>query len=251
MKYKYAIVREPGVSYDSCLSDHPLKKYINIGQARNQHKVYCQSLEELGLKLIQLPREDKLPDSCFVEDTVVIHKDKAFITRIGAESRRGEEDEVIKVLKDKFNVGAASAPATIDGGDVIHLEDSLICGISQRTNVDGARQMQTFLDVHVETIPIPDFMHLKSHVTYLGKNTVAVAEKFANVPQLKQFEKVIIPRTESYAVNTLTINNVTLMPSKYPKSIEIMEQAGFKVKVIDVSEFTKCDGALTCLSILF
>jgi len=251
MKYKYAIVREPGISYDSCLSDHPLKKYINIGMARNQHKVYCQTLEELGLELIRLPREDQLPDACFVEDTAVIHKSKAFITRIGTESRRGEENEVIKVLKDKFNVGAASAPATIDGGDVIHLEESLICGLSQRTNTDGARQMQTFLDVQVETIPIPDFMHLKSHVTYLGKNTVAVAEKFANTSQLNNFEKVIIPRSESYAANTLTIHGVTLMPSKYEKAIEVVEQAGFKVKAIDVSEFTKCDGALTCLSILF
>jgi dimethylargininase len=186
-----------------------------------------------------------------VEDTAVIHKKRAFITRIGHESRRGEEIEVIKVLKDKFNVGAASAPATIDGGDVIHLEESLICGISQRTNIDGARQMQTFLDVHVETIPIPDFMHLKSHVTYLGKNTIAIAEKFVNVPQLKNFEKVIIPRSESYAANTLTINDVTIMPDKYQKAIEVVEQAGFKVKAIDVSEFTKCDGALTCLSIPF
>jgi len=251
MKYKFAIVREPGISYDSCLSDHPLKKYINIGQARNQHRIYCQTLEELGLEIISLPREDKLPDACFVEDTVVVFKSRAFITRIGAESRRGEENEVIKVLKDRFNVGAASDPATIDGGDVIHLEDTLICGLSQRTNIDGAHQMQTFLDIHVETIPIPEFMHLKSHVTYLGKNTVAVAEKFANIPQLKQFAKVIIPRSESYAANTLTIHGVTIMPSKYPKSAEIVQEAGFEVKTIDVSEFTKCDGALTCLSILF
>ncbi|NHJ32529.1 MAG: amidinotransferase, partial [Asgard group archaeon] len=143
MKYKYAIVREPGISYDSCLSDHPLKRYINIGQARHQHQIYCRTLQELGLKIIELPREDKLPDACFVEDTVVIHKSRAFITRIGAESRRGEEDAVIQVLKDRLNIGAASDPATIDGGDVIHLEDSLICGLSQRTNIDGARQMQT------------------------------------------------------------------------------------------------------------
>ncbi|MBK5112156.1 MAG: hypothetical protein KGD59_07715 [Candidatus Heimdallarchaeota archaeon] len=251
MKYKYAIVREPGMTYDSCLSDHPLKKYINIGQARSQHKIYCETLQELGLRIISLDREDKLPDACFVEDTVVIHKSRAFITRIGAESRRGEENEIIKVLKDRFNVGAASAPATIDGGDVIHLEESLICGLSQRTNIDGAHQMQTFLDVHVETIPIPDFMHLKSHVTYLGKNTIAVSEKFSNIPQLKQFTKVIIPRSEAYAANTLTINGVTIMPSKYPNAIEIVQDAGFKVKAIDVSEFTKCDGALTCLSILF
>ncbi|NHJ31986.1 MAG: hypothetical protein FK732_03905 [Asgard group archaeon] len=111
--------------------------------------------------------------------------------------------------------------------------------------------MQTFLDVHVETVPIPEFMHLKSHVTYLGKNTVAVAERFANLPQIKQFTKVIIPRSESYAANTLTIHGVTLMPSKYPKAIETVQNAGFKVKAIDVSEFAKCDGALTCLSILF
>ncbi|MGC9780858.1 MAG: hypothetical protein HZR80_16565 [Candidatus Heimdallarchaeota archaeon] len=251
MNYKRALTRKPGPSFDRCISDHPLKKYLNIGQARRQHEIYCNTLTELGLEVITLPHEDNYPDACFVEDTVVVHGNKAFFTRMAKESRQGEETAIIEVLENHFRIKTATAPATVEGGDVIHLDDRLICGLTQRTNLEGIKQMNRFLGVPIDTIDAPHVMHLKSHITYLSRNTIAVTEAFSNLAVLQNFNHVIIPSFEKYAANTLTINDVILMPKMYPKSQDRVREAGFEVIPIDTSEFEKCGGALTCLSILF
>lgn len=251
MEYKIAITREPPITFDSCLSDHPLKKYLNIGQARRQHEIYCQILSDLGVEVIKLPREDKYPDSCFVEDTVVIHGKKAFIGRMAHESRRGEKEAIIDTLEGDFEIATASEPAILEGGDVVHFEDKLLCGITKRTNEEGARQLREFMSISVETFHLPEIMHLKSYVNYIGNNKIVVSEYYANQPLFENYQKIIIPRTETYATNILAINNVIVMAQNYPKTQKLFQEAGFKVITIDVSEITKCDGALTCLSILF
>ncbi|MBN1328386.1 MAG: N(G),N(G)-dimethylarginine dimethylaminohydrolase [Candidatus Heimdallarchaeota archaeon] len=251
MNYRYAITRELGVSYSSCFSDHPLQKYVNVGLAQRQHKVYCETLQSLGIEVVVLPREDRFPDSCFVEDTAVIVGNKAFITRLAIESRRGEEIAISDALKKKFNLKIATEPATIEGGDVVHFENKLICGLSKRTNALGAKQLEDFIGIPVVSFNAQDIMHLKSYVNYLGRNTIIIAERYADHPLLASFQKIIVPRTETYAANSLAINKTVLMPHNYPKSQALVREAGFEVISIDNSEFAKCDGALTCLSLLF
>ncbi len=251
MNGKFAIVREPGQKYCDCLSDHPLKGDVHIGKARRQHLAYRQALSSLGLQIILLPRDDSLPDSCFVEDTAIIFGKKAFITRMSKESRRGEEVAIIDTLSNYLKVQQAVAPATIEGGDVIRLERGLIAGITQRTSLEGIQQMQKWLGTSVETITNPSIMHLKSYVTYLGKKTMLITAEFENHPNLKRFKKIIVPKDEKYAANTLTVNGVILMAASRPKSIELVKDAGFEVIPINTTEFEKCDGALTCLSLIF
>jgi len=248
---KRALTREPGLSYNLCISDHPLRYDVHIGKARRQHAAYREVLTSLGLEVILLAREDKLPDSCFVEDTAIIEKNKVFITRMAKEGRRGEELAIIEALKDHLQINQANEPATIEGGDVIHLEDQLIAGITERTNADGIKQMMEWLAVPVTTLEALEVMHLKSYVTFLGKNTIIVTEKFAQHPVLEKFEKIIVPKFETYAANTLTINNVVLMSSNHLKSVGLVREAGFEVITLDMSEFEKCGGALTCLSLIF
>lgn len=247
---KLAITREPGANYHQCKSDHPLKNLISIGKARRQHRVYREILESLGLEVILLPRVDELPDSCFVEDTAVIHNDKAFITRMALESRRGEEKAIIEFLEENHPIGFAEAPAVIEGGDIVHLEDKLLAGLTQRTNTLGVAQMSDFFKEEVETIQAPEIMHLKSYVNYLGKETIITTEKFAENQRLKDYKKIIVPKTEAYAANVLTINNTIIMAEGFPKTLELVRHAGFEVITIDTGEFRKCDGALTCLSLL-
>ena len=252
MNYRFAITREPGQSFNKCLSDHPLKFDIHIGKARRQHMKYREILGSLGLQIINLPRDDLLPDSCFVEDTVVVHKRKAFVTRMGVENRRGESHAIEEILKTyHLQISRAVDPATVEGGDVIHLNDRLICGITQRTNIEGVRQMSKWLNVRVDTITNPNMMHLKSYVTFLDKKTMLVTSDVVNHPILEPFRKIVVPDHEKYAANSLTINNVVLMAETRPNSIELVREAGFEVIPVDVSEFEKCDGALTCLSVLF
>lgn len=203
------------------------------------------------MSIIRLPPDERHPDSCFVEDTVVVHEKKGFITRFARESRRGEELAVVEVLKDFLDLSFARKPATIEGGDVIHLPDRLITGVTQRTNLKGVRQMSRWLEVKSSTIEEPSIIHLKSHVTYLDRDTVIVTDDFREHPNLQDFVKIVVPRNENYAANTLTIRGAVLMSKKHIKTQELVREAGYEIIPLDMSEFEKCEGALTCLSILF
>ena len=158
---------------------------------------------------------------------------------------------MIEVLGEHLRLKRAVAPATVEGGDVVHFEDRLLSGVSQRTNLEGVRQMSEWLEVEVNTLEDPRMMHLKSHVTYLGSNIVIATEEYADHSSLKGREVIVVPRGEEYAADTLAIDDTVLMASGRPKSHDVVRQAGFKVLPLDVSEMEKCDGALTCLSLLF
>jgi dimethylargininase len=248
---KHAIVRAPSKSYRKCISDHPLHHTLDFTLALEQHSKYCETLTELGLDVIKLPPEDDYPDSCFVEDTVIIHRDKAAIARPAMESRQGEETSVEEVLKDYKHTRRVEAPGCIEGGDVIHLDRSLISGLTQRTNIDGINQTASWLGVKIDVIEDPDIVHLKSYVTYLGADTFVTTKRFVEHPLITNYSKIIIPEQEDYAANTLTCNGSVLVPDRHQVSIQILKDAGFDVLPHDVSEFEKCEGALTCLSILF
>ncbi|MCK4438262.1 hypothetical protein KAV47_04225, partial [Candidatus Bathyarchaeota archaeon] len=159
MEPRHAIVREPGDSYAGCLSTHPLHHTVSLKKAREQHAVYCGTLEELGLEVIRVPRDDAHPDSCFVEDNAVVDNGRALICRMAKPSRRGEQTGVAAALEMLMPVKWAEEPATIEGGDVVHVEGKLICGVTDRTNPEGVAQMQEWLDVPVSTIFDPGIMH--------------------------------------------------------------------------------------------
>ena len=251
MRQRHAIVREPGTTFPRCITSHPLRNSISVSLARKQHQNYCKILVELGLEVIYLPRDDDYPDSCFVEDNAVIHDKKALITRMGAVNRRGEELAVEEVLNDYLKTKRAASPAIIEGGDVIHLSDRLICGVTQRTNVAGTHQMEKWLDVLVESWRDPTIVHLKSYVTYLGHNTMIATKTYNTHPLLKDFRILVVENDESYAANTLTIDNTVLIPDGFPKAQTMIKDAGFEVISLEMSEFQKCEGALTCLSLIF
>ncbi|MFX0014045.1 MAG: dimethylarginine dimethylaminohydrolase family protein [Promethearchaeota archaeon] len=251
MNFKHALVREPGFSFPQCISSHPQKPELNYSKAIEQHTNYCQTLETLGLEIIRLPRDETYPDSCFVEDNVVIHNRKALITRMGAESRRGEENAVENVLQEYMKTRRAVFPATIEGGDIIHLPDRLISGITRRTNIHGINQMKDWLEVSVDKIVDQRIVHLKSYVTFLGNNSIITTKSYANLPILKNFDVLIVQDDEGYAANTLTISNSVLMSEGFPKTQRMVKDAGFEVISLNMSEFQKCEGALTCLSLIF
>ena len=149
-----AIVRPPSKSYKKCISSHPLHHDLNFNLALVQHKKYCAILSDLGLEVIRLPPEDNYPDSCFVEDTVIIYGNKATIARPAKESRQGEETSIEEVLKDYKQTQRIESPGTIEGGDVIHFDDLLISGLTQRTNIEGIYQTSSWLGVKIDVIEI-------------------------------------------------------------------------------------------------
>ncbi len=244
-----ALVREPGNNYCQCVSSHPEKKLLNLILAREQHAKYCSTLRELGVETINLPREDLYPDSCFVEDTAVIHKGKAMITRMGIESRRGEERAIKEYLSKVMPTKRIEEPGTLEGGDIIHLPDLLISGVTQRTNLEGVNQVSDWLDVPVITCQDMNIVHLKSYATYLGDNFMVITEKYYNHPVFDEFDKIMIPEREAYAANTLTIGKTVIMPKGYEFTKQKIKEEGFEVITLEMSEFERCEGALSCLSL--
>jgi dimethylargininase len=251
MEPRKALVRDIGDRYKNCLSTHPLHSTLDLKLAREQHIAYCRALEELGLEVIKVPRDDEHPDSVFVEDNVVVHNGKALICRMAKTSRRGEETGVEAVLKQYLKVKRATSPATVEGGDIVHLDDKLISGISQRTNLEGIAQMHEWLDVPIATIFDPSIMHLKSYVTYLGKGIMIATERYATHPAIEGFQVIIPPSRDEYAADTLAVGDTILMAEGYNEARQMVEEAGFDVVTLNVSEIQKCDGALTCMSVLF
>ena len=251
MDPKRALVRDIGDRYKSCLSTHPLHDTLDIKLAREQHDSYCKALKELGLEIIKVPRDDEHPDSVFIEDNAVLHNGKALICRMAKMSRRGEETGVEAVLKQYVKVKRATSPATVEGGDVVHIPNKLISGISQRTNPEGVAQMQEWLEVPVTTVFDPGIMHLKSYITYLGNGVMIATERYATHPALEGFQIIIPPSNDEYAADTLTVGDTVLMAKGYPEAHQMVNEAGFDVVVLNVSEIQKCDGALTCMSIIF
>ena len=250
MKPRRAIVREPGNKYTKCISSHPQRHTIDVALARKQHGAYCRTLEDLGIEVIRLPRDDEHPDSCFVEDNAVVFGNKALICRMAKESRRGEEAGVESVLNQFVSTRKAVSPATIEGGDVIHLENRLISGITQRTNEAGAKQAREWLGIEVDTIADESIVHLKSYVNYLGEGKFISTPKYARNSLLRGMEVIVVPDEDWYSTNNLVIGETVIMPKGFQKTEALLAKAGLTVVPLEMTEFPKCEGAMTCLSIL-
>lgn len=251
MRVRWALVREPGKTFSRCISTHPMRHTIDVERARAQHATYVKTIEDLGLDMIMLGRDDEHADSCFVEDTAVVHGGKALICRSAKESRRGETGAVEIALSEHLRVRKASGPATVEGGDVLHLPDRLVCGITKRTNDDGVRQLSDWLGIRVDTVRDPSIMHLKSYISHIDDGTVLVSKAFADEPAFDGLDKLIVPSGEEYAANVLSVNGTVVMPNGFPRTKDVLERAGVEVIALEMTEFPKCDGAMTCLSILF
>lgn len=251
MRPRRAIVRPPSRAFPSCISSHPLRDTIDVDKAVRQHEAYCNALKELGIELLVMNQEEEYPDSCFVEDTAVVHNGKALIAKMARPSRQGEENTVEALLKQYMRVRRVTKPGTLEGGDVIHLPNKLMTGVSQRTNIDGVFQMRDWLEVEVSAIRDPNIVHLKSHVTFLSKKNMICRNAYRDHPALEKYNLVILEDEDNYAANTLTIGETVLMPAGFGRAATLVREAGYEVMPIEVSEFEKCEGALTCLSILF
>ena len=248
---KNALVREPGKSFSKCISSHPSHKNVSTNRAISQHRKYVETLKDLGIDVIELPPLDSFPDSCFVEDTAVIHNGRALISNMGAETRRGEEETIQSTLSEYLEVKKVFPPATVEGGDIIHFPGFLISGITQRTNQEGVHSLSHFLRIEVKTILDLNITHLKSHVTFLDQNNIIMNKRYADLPIFSGFNKIILKDSEDYASNTLTYNGTVIIPKYFPSVTELLEELDYNVVSLEMSEFERCEGALTCLSLLF
>ena len=220
-----------------------------------QHQKYIQALKDCGLEVFTLEANENFPDSTFVEDTALLTPHCAIITNPGAPSRKGEILEMKKVLIGRYrNVEEIKDPGTLEAGDVMMVGSHYYIGLSERTNSLGANQLIAILNrygMSGSAVTLEQGLHLKSGVSYLENNNLLVTTAFKNKPEFQKFNLIIVNEDESYAANSLWINGNVLVPKGFPKTKHKIEAAGYKTIEIDVSEFRKLDGGLSCLSLRF
>ncbi len=246
-------MRRPGSNYAKAISDGGLGA-PDLEKALEQHEAYCRSLEACGLELIVLDADPAFPDSAFVEDTAVVTEKVAVIARPGHANRRGEEIVIREVLSQFRPVVAIEQPGTLDGGDILQAGDHFFIGRSRRTNEEGAEQLRAILSQHgytSEIIEVTESLHLKSDVNYIGNNNLVAAGEMAGRAEFEEFTMIVVDEQERYAANCLLVNDHLLIAKGFPKIRDTVLSLGYDAIELEMSEFQKMDGGLSCLSIRF
>lgn len=252
-----AIVRQPAPNFADGLTS------VDLGtpcfeRVLQQHQAYCAALQECGLSLTHLPADPHFPDSTFVEDVAILTEHGAILTLPGAASRAGEVASMQQVLAEFYSeLAEITAPGTLDGGDICEAGKHFIIGISERTNLAGAQQLASWLaqrgytSATIDIRAVPGILHLKSGIAYLGENRMVVIDALAGDAALSSFELVRTRAAEDYAANCVRINAHLLMASGFPHLEATLRALGYKLITLDMSEYQKMDGGLSCLSLRF
>lgn len=252
-----AIVRTPGPNFDAGLTTASFGRPI-FDLVLNQHQRYCDALVECGLTLTALEPDLRYPDSTFVEDTAILTPRGAILTRPGAATREGEVESIRSAILSFFPAPCTiHAPGTLDGGDICEAEDHFFIGLSHRTNEEGARQLAAHLAAFGHTSSIIDvrsmktILHLKSGIAFIGDNTLVVMEEMAGNEQFLDFSLIRVPESESYAANCVRVNDRVLIAAGFPQLADDLIASGFNPLPLEMFEFQKMDGGLSCLSLRF
>lgn len=252
-----AIVRIPGSNFDAGLTT------ADFGAPRldlvlEQHQRYCQALVDCGLNLTTLGADLRFPDSTFVEDTAILTARGGVLTRPGAASREGEVEAIRDAVLEFFPAPLTiDAPGTVDGGDICEAEGHFLIGLSHRTNEEGARQLACHLasfgytSSMVDVRPMTTILHLKSGISFIGENTMVVMEEMAQNEQFRSFDLIRVSAEESYAANCVRVNDRVLLATGFPSLTAELRARGFNPLALEMSEFQKMDGGLSCLSLRF
>lgn len=251
---KRGIVRKPGRNFADGLTTAELGAPV-FELALEQHGNYCKVLESCGVTLKVLEADPDYPDGCFVEDPAIVTEKCAIITNPGADSRKGETVKIKEALKSFFEViEEIKDPGTVDGGDVFRAENHFFIGLSKRTNKEGATQLSNILAKYGYTsshIPVKVALHLKSGAAYIGKNNLVIDEAYKDQPEFQGYNLIVLDFKEGYAADCIYLNEKLIIAHGYPRFKKIVSDLGYEVIELNMSEFQKMDGALTCLSLLF
>lgn len=248
-----AWVRPVTGAFTQALRDTP--QPLDPERAIIQHRGYVQALRRCGVAVTQLPVEPDHADACFVEDTaLILSEDQAVVTRPGAASRRGEVESITRTLKSwsQHDLSVMPAPYTLDGGDVLRVGRRLFVGASSRTSPDGIdwlRDQVASLHLEVICVPVDQGLHLKSAVTVIDPNTILFWPGSVCADSFTAAGLETLEVAEFHGANVLSFGKKVLVSSIAPETARLIEQRGHEVLVLEVDEFHKADGALTCLSL--
>jgi len=251
MRRPIALVRRPSSRLAEGIVTHIERRSVDVDLAFRQWQAYVDTLVAAEWDVVEVPPVDDCPDSAFVEDTMVVFRDVAVIAAPGAEARRGEivaAEAAITALG--YRIDRIRPPGTLDGGDVLKVGDTIYVGRGGRTNTDGIHQLRAILEplgAQVVAVPLTKALHLKSAVTALPDGTVIGWEPIVDEPSL--FPRFLAAPEESGAHVVLLGDQRLLMSSSCPASAARYRELGYEPVVVDISEYEKLEGCVTCLSV--
>jgi dimethylargininase len=250
---RIALTRAVPASMASCELTHLERSPIDVRVATAQHDAYEAALRDAGCIVRRVAPAPDLPDSVFVEDCAVLLGRDALITRPGAASRRAESASVQAALQEYCRIHTMHAPATLDGGDVLVAGSRLFVGDTDRTNragfdlLDGIARDLGYTAVFV---PVTGCLHLKTAATALDDRTVLINGSWIDPFVFDGLDVVDIDAREPFAANVLRMGDAVLMPAAHPRTAERLRARGCDARTVDLSEFARAEGGITCCSII-
>jgi dimethylargininase len=240
-----------------CALTHLDRQKIDPDLAAAQHSAYEQALKDAGYEIIRLPYLAEDPDAVFVEDTAILLGEHAIITRPGTQSRAGEIYSTAEGLKSHFTVHFIST-GTLDGGDVLRIENTLYVGQSSRTDAAGTRALEELvspLGYWVVPVEMERCLHLKSAVTFAGLDdegvpTVLVNPDWVDPDYFSGTNALLVPVEEPYSANVVQAGDRLIMAAGSPGTAKMLREFGFTVVEVDLSELQKAEAGGTCMSLL-
>ncbi|WP_433439888.1 dimethylargininase [Nonomuraea sp. CA-141351] len=241
-----ALVRKPGPRIAEGIVTHIEREPVDPERALRQHDAYVAALAAAGWRVTYVPEADELPDGPFVEDAVVVSRRLAVLTRPGAPERRPEVESVAAAVRELgLKAVRIAAPGTLDGGDVLQVGRTVYVGRSARTSDDGIAQLTGLLPERwIVPVDMTGVLHLKSAVTALPDGTLIGDPRHVDLPGL------LVPPEEAGAHVVLLGGDHVLMAASAPQTAAMLEKRGFIVTKVDISEFERVEGCVTCLSVL-
>jgi len=257
MHFTRALCRLPGANFADGLTQFEGGR-PDFARTLEQHARYVDALRECGLAVEVLPADPAYPDGTFVEDTAVLAPGWAVLTIPGAPTRAGEVCSIEAALRRDFpDPGHITAPGTVDGGDICEAGTHYFLGVSHRTNAEGARQLAALLAAQGITSSVIDIrasrtlLHLKTGLSWLGEDLLAVMSDVPEVPELSRYRRIVLEPGEEYAANCVRVNDRVLVARGFPRFVARLREEGLDPLELDMSEFRKMDGGLSCLSLRF
>ncbi|MBD5446003.1 MAG: N(G),N(G)-dimethylarginine dimethylaminohydrolase [Mycoplasma sp.] len=257
-KLNYVITKTPSTSIIYGISRSQTLGNPIYSEAVNNHSKYIQILKSIGLMVHQMPPNEMFPKSCFVEDVAILTKKCAVITNPGEASRNGEKTEMAANVSRYYpldKIHYIQYPGTLDGSDVVMVNDLFFVGISERTNNDGINQLTNIFRGYGFTV-IPIFVsnknHLKSNLCYIENNNMLVSSEYYNNPAFDQFNKILVPQNEEKALKSVWANGTIIMPFGCPETQSTIQSLSqYNIVNLNSTEFEKLDGGISSLSIIF